>query len=86
MFALTKPTQVIANGKVVFPLSAWQGTANGRLNVTFVDGEVTGIMSAKDYMKSLNDSEAIYSLQGVRVSAPQKGQLYIQGGKKFIQK
>ena len=86
MYALTKPTQVIANGKVVFPLSAWQGTANGRLNVTFVDGEVTGIMSAKDYMKSLNDSEAIYSLQGVRVSTPVKGQLYIKGGKKFIQK
>ena len=85
-YILQDPAAVVARGKVVFPLSAWQGTANGRLNVTIVDSDVTGIMSAKDYVKSLNDSEAIYTLQGVRVSTPVKGQLYIQGGKKFIQK
>jgi hypothetical protein len=74
----------LPKGQVVLPLSAWQGTANGRIEVVFVDDEVTSI---KDYIKALNDSsDAIYNLQGIRVSNPQKGQLYIQGGKKFIQK
>jgi len=36
--------------------------------------------------RSINDGEAIYNLQGVKVAAPKKGQLYIQGGKTFIQK
>jgi len=83
----------IKAGRFVLPISA--GASNGnpgfipgdaRVEVIWVDDEVTGIMNVKDYIKSLNDSEAIYNLQGVKVTAPIKGQLYIQGGKKFIQK
>jgi hypothetical protein len=51
-----------------------------------VDDELTGIMGVKDYLKNVMNSDAIYNLNGVRVSTPVKGQLYIQGGKKFIQK
>ena len=84
-YRLDQAEQVIPNGKVVFPLSSWQGGANSRIEVIFVDDEVTSI---KDYVKAINsnDSEAIYNLQGIRVSTPQKGQMYIKGGEKFIQK
>ena len=68
-------------------LSAYQGTAgNSRIEVVWVDDDATSIMGVKEYVKSLKDSDAIYNLQGVRVSATQKGQMYIQNGKKFIQK
>jgi hypothetical protein len=74
-------------GVVVMKLSAYQGTAgNSRIEVVWVDDEATSIMGVKEYVKSLKDSDAIYNLQGVRVSATQKGQMYIQNGKKFIQK
>lgn len=84
-YRLDQAEQVIPNGKVVFPLSSWQGGANSRIEVIFVNDEVTSI---KDYVKAINsnDSEAIYNLQGIRVSTPQKGQMYIKGGEKFIQK
>jgi len=86
----------IKAGRLVLPLSA--GASNGnsgfiednyvpsRIEVIWVDDDMTGIEDVKSYIKSLNDSEAIYNLQGVKVTAPVKGQLYIQGGKKFIQK
>ena len=74
-------------GVVVMKLSAYQGTAgNSRIEVVWVDDDATSIMGVKEYVKSLKDSDAIYNLQGVRVSATQKGQMYIQNGKKFIQK
>ena len=73
----------LPKGQVVLPLSAWQGTANGRIEVVFVDDEVTSI---KDYIKALNDSsDTIYNLQGIRVKNTVKGQLYIKNGQKFIQ-
>ncbi len=84
-YRLDQESQVIPKGKVVFPSSTLQGAAmTSRLEVVIVNDEVTSI---KDFVKAMNDSsDAIYNLQGVRVSTPQKGQLYIQGGKKFIQK
>jgi len=85
-FYILSDPAVVAEGKVVFPLSAYQGMGYSRLNVTIVDDELTGIMGVKDYIKNVKNSDAIYNLQGVRVSAPVKGQMYIQGGKKFIQK
>jgi hypothetical protein len=85
-YILQDPIYTVAKGKVVFPLSAWQGTANGRLNITIIDDELTGIMGVKEYLKNVKNSDAIYNLQGVRVTTPVKGQMYIQGGNKFIQK
>lgn len=51
------------------------------------DAEATGIFDVKNDVKAekIGDN-AIYTLQGVRVSEPQKGQIYIMNGKKFIAK
>ena len=51
------------------------------------EGEITGILNVKhDAQNSNAQSNAIYTLQGIRVSQPQKGMIYIQNGKKFIAK
>ena len=50
------------------------------------DPNTTGIFEMKHSVKENVKSNAIYTLQGVRVSAPVKGQIYIQNGKKFIAK
>ncbi len=77
----------IKAGRVVFPTADWQGMGYpSRINVTFIDDELTGIMGVKEYLETLKNKGAIYNLQGVKVSAPVKGQMYIQNGKKFIQK
>ena len=78
-------SKTIAAGRIVLPLLAEQGMI--RPNVIFVnDDEITSVMSAKQYLETLRNADAIYNLQGVRVLVPQKGKLYIKGGKKFIQK
>ena len=57
-----------------------------RLNIVVVEpNEATGVLGVKEYLDGEKNG-AIYNLNGVRVSTPVKGQLYIQGGKKFIQK
>ena len=51
------------------------------------EGEITGILTVKDNAKNVAaKSEGIYTLQGVRVSEMQKGQIYIVNGKKYIAK
>ena len=75
--------------KTVFPMSAYQGTAYPDLltrEIVFLDGEFTSIDDVKEYVKAMKESGAIYNMNGIRVSTPVKGQLYIQNGKKFIQK
>jgi hypothetical protein len=49
------------------------------------DSQATAIFGVKE-VKNAEGNDAIYNLQGIRVSAPVKGQLYIQNGKKFIAK
>lgn len=50
------------------------------------DSQATAIFGVKEVKTAESNDDAIYTLQGVRVSAPVKGQLYIQNGKKFIAK
>ena len=52
------------------------------------DSEITGILEVKHDAAQENAAKnnAIYTLQGVRVSQTQKGMIYIQNGKKFIAK
>ena len=50
------------------------------------EGEITGILTVKDNANNVVKSDAIYTLQGVRVSEMQKGQIYIVNGKKYIAK
>ena len=52
------------------------------------ESDITGILEVKHNAAQENaaKSNAIYTLQGVRVSQTQKGQIYIQNGKKFIAK
>ena len=75
-------------GTVVLKASDYQGTgAPARImNIIFVDDEATSIMGVKEYVKSLHNSDVIYNLNGMQVTTPVKGQIYIKGGKKFIQK
>lgn len=57
-------------------------------NVIWMDeAEATGIFDVKNDVKAekIGDN-AIYTLQGVRVSETHKGQIYIMNGKKFIAK
>ena len=56
--------------------------AGARLNISFSDGETTGIANVE---KTNAVAEGIYNLNGQRVAAPQKG-LYIVNGKKVIKK
>ena len=78
---------VVPKGSIVFQTTAKQGQgAREFFDVVIVsESEATGINSVTEYI-SAKDADAIYNLQGVKVAAPQKGQLYIQNGKKFIQK
>lgn len=57
-------------------------------HVMWMDYDMTtGIFGITEKVDSNNtNNAAIYTLQGVRVSAPQKGKIYIQNGKKFIAK
>ena len=50
------------------------------------EGDITGILTVKDNAKNVVKSDAIYTLQGVRVSEMQKGNIYIVNGKKYIAK
>jgi len=78
---------VILKGKVIVKTETEQGYgARDFFNVVVVEpNEATAILGVKEYMNS-NQNGAIYNLNGIRVSTPQKGQMYIQNGKKFIQK
>lgn len=50
------------------------------------DAEATAIFGVKENAKAAVEDNVMYNLQGVRISAPQKGQLYIMNGKKYIAK
>ena len=50
------------------------------------DDVITGILNVKHEAKNAAKSDAIYTLQGVRVSEMQKGQIYIVNGKKYLAK
>ena len=74
----------LAEGTIGLMGDAVEGLS--RLNLTIVEpNEATAIQGVKEYLDGVK-SGAIYNLNGVRVSTPQKGQMYIQNGKKFIQK
>ena len=75
--------------KVVFEMSPYQGTAYpdlSRVDIVFLEGEFTDIDDVKQYVQKMKESGDIYDMRGIKVSTPVKGQLYIQNGKKFIQK
>ena len=48
------------------------------------EDEATGIVSLKN--KNAIENDVIYTLQGVRVNTPVKGNIYIKNGKKFLAK
>lgn len=60
-----------------------------RLNIVWVNepdadyAETTGIVTVSPTSMS-KDDRSVYNLQGIRVSEPVKGHLYIRNGKKFI--
>ena len=53
------------------------------LPIRFDDGTLTWI-DASILTGEQTDNAAIYDLSGRRIMQPQRGQLYIRGGKKFI--
>lgn len=50
------------------------------------DDDATAIFDVKENAKVAVEDGVMYNLQGVRISAPAKGQLYIMNGKKYIGK
>ena len=65
-------------------LKKYTGGAAAARIVWMDDAEATAIYGVKE-IKRVEDG-AIYTLQGVRVKSVNKGQIYIQNGKKFIAK
>ena len=63
-------------------LKKYEGAPAAARVVWMDEADATAIYGVKE-VKPVVDG-AIYTLQGVRVSAPVKGQIYIQNGKKFI--
>ncbi len=61
------------------------GVKSFRLTFGIEDGELTGIEDVEAETPAVKN-EAIYDLSGRVVRTPQRGSLYIKGGKKFIQK
>lgn len=51
---------------------------------TYNPNAPTGIVEVNSEKKS--DNNGIYNLSGMKIAAPQKGQIYIKNGKKFIEK
>ena len=70
-----------------YVLVAQDAAPASELNVVWTDGSepdyTTGIENVN--VEHEFDGE-IFNLQGIRVSAPVKGQIYIQNGKKFMMK
>ena len=59
-------------------------STEARLNIIWLDDNTTAI---EDILNKENaQNGAMYTLQGVRISAPVKGQIYIQNGKKYLAK
>lgn len=65
-------------------LKKYEGAPAAARVVWMDEPEATAIYGVKE-IKAVEDG-AIYTLQGVRISAPKKGQIYIQNGKKYIAK
>ena len=84
---MNKEGDVLLKGSVVVKTETDQGYGvRDFYNVIVVEpNEATAIQGVKEYMNGIQ-SGAIYNLNGVKVSTPVKGQMYIQNGKKFIQK
>ena len=89
--AITSTNNAYINAGWYYMLLKKYGDDDAPARVLWMDditeGEITGILNVKnDAQNNSAKSTAIYTLQGVRVSAPVKGQIYIQNGKKFIVK
>jgi hypothetical protein len=63
------------------------GDTGSAARVIWMDeAEATAIFGVKENAKAAEKSGEMYNLQGIRISAPQKGQIYIIDGKKYIGK
>lgn len=82
----------IGEGWYYMLLKHYAATASAPAHVIWMDTDsntdpnTTGIFEMKQSVKENAKSNTIYTLQGVRVSAPVKGQIYIMNGKKYIAK
>ena len=57
-----------------------------RLDIVWDEpNEATAVLGIKEY-RDMMQNGTIYNLQGVKVTAPVKGQMYIQNGRKFVAK
>lgn len=54
------------------------------ITIKFDDGETTGINGVKNEADSVKSDGRMYNLQGQRITAPARGQLYIMNGHKYI--
>lgn len=74
-----------------FIISTRMPSSNGRLDVVWLDedgNEINDMQSTgiRDLEATAPADDAVYTLQGVRVTKTTKGQLYIRNGRKFLSK
>ncbi len=72
---------VVNKGKAYIPASKIDGEPAG---ISF-EGSITGIEEIES-QSTVNgqQSTAVYNLQGIRVTTPKKGEVYIMNGKKYV--
>ena len=71
-------------GRAYIPASALDTSAGAKLSLVFGDDTPTGISTAT--AGSGSAAQPMYNLAGQRIRSAVKGQIYIQGGKKYLQK
>jgi len=69
-------------GKALLPASLISTAGARELTFIFED-ETTGVSTVKTFF---SNDKAMYNLKGQRIDAPRKGEIYIMGGKKMVNK
>lgn len=90
-FGFTHFTGTTMKAGQFFIISTRRPTSNGRLDVVWLDedgNEINDMQSTgiRDLEATAPADDAVYTLQGVRVTKTTKGQLYIRNGRKFLSK
>ncbi len=80
---ITNETLSLSAGKAYIPKE--EVSAEGSVAIDF-GGESTGIKERMDNGQWTDDHTPVFNLQGVRVTTPKRGEVYIKNGKKYMMK
>lgn len=54
------------------------------IDLSMMSDELSGASEIQEVQQTFSDDAKIYNLQGLEVTSPRKGQIYIRSGKKII--